>query len=221
MQSRLIPHATILCGLLLCHSTFGAVVGTFDDDLTFSSSLGTGFATESFEGLFDGDQGVSSWSTTAGSYGFSFATDASDTLWTGLDSDGSRFLSTWGNNMPLTINITSGTATAIGGYVFLTDYNGDRVDGSLTFTLGNGEVFGYSTTSTDRNYLGVLSTAATSITSVLVTTETDNAWITIDKVAVGQAIPEPSTYAAILGALVFGLTFWRRRSKRWAPKPVR
>ena len=104
----------------------------------------------------------------------------------------------------------------IGGFFFGSDIAGDFLAGqtlSLLATDGGGSVSETIFNATTRSFLGFVSDGAlASLTVSVIQPEDAFAWPTVNNVTLGSVVPEPETYALMIGGLgLLGFMARRRR----------
>jgi hypothetical protein len=191
---------------------------TYTDLATFLANVQPGYYLETFDS-FPAFGSVSTPHSFSGGAGNSFSYDA--TAASGLFSvavpppDGDVSLSTTNEADPIIFTFTSGNVTAVGGYFFPTDINGNIMAGTINVALDDGTnvnvVNGDLTT-----FLGFTTTGP--IASLTLTDPSDP-FVTVDDLYVGAggaqgaAVPEPATLA-LAGLGLLSLVGYRCRRKR-------
>jgi hypothetical protein len=182
----------------------------------FFNDLKSGAYFESFSS-FGGQEVASPQSFSFGgdSYTLSDGATIEYSSITGGDAQASVYPTTLQNSESLVIDFTSGNITAVGGNFFLTNNVFDPIaGGDVTATLGTGEVV---TQASSASYDGEPFTGFTStvpITSLTITgPDLEDEFVTLDSLWVGQSfegVPEPRTWALMLGGMALLLGFRRR-----------
>lgn len=150
--------------------------------------------------------------TAAGGSGLGFSVSATDGLW----SVGGGNISTSGAGNSMTVNFTGGV-NMVGGSFFATDPDGAETPGTVTLAFSDGGSY----TSTSSAFFGFSNANAwlTSLTLALDAEYVDGSGFsmyqfgTLDGLTVGQAVPEPGTYAAfaLLGTTLGAAVIRRRK----------
>jgi len=199
--------------ILAVMAVFGLVAGgargaliLYTEEGSFLDALAPGFYTENFEAYsggylpsLDGEEG-----------GFAYTVTAPNGLWRNTSSLAyTPWLGTNNHGTPITIAFTSGNVSAVGGYLFLTDFSEQAVEGSALFTIdGSGPLSVASAVSGSQPFIGVISSDGSPFSTLVFSTETDQ-HVTFNGFTVGM-IPEPSTLVLFgcIGAMLWAV---RRR----------
>lgn len=178
----------------------------FTDQSTFVSALDPGFYLEDFSAYGTGDQGATSHNFSAN--GFQYSASAPSDLW--IVSLISNALSTTEPGNVLSLAFTSGNVTAVGGFFYPTDIDGNLIGGGIVLALNDGTV--QMLDSPDATtFTGFTTSPGVFITSLTVTPDLDQ-FATIDDLYVGSvagsaAVPEPSLIGLV--ALSLLLMAWK------------
>jgi hypothetical protein len=106
----------------------------------------------------------------------------------------------------LDVSFTNGNVTAVGGIFSLTNTLGYDVGGIVKVVLSDGITREFNSSS----FRGFMSDGPT-ITSLTFSTETVNAFATLDHFYVGAAVPDGGATLVLLGGALTGLGLLRRR----------
>ncbi len=204
-------------GLLLVAAS--AQAGTLYTDLpSFLAQVQPGYYLETFDGIGTGDLLVTTLGFSSG--GYSYSASAPSGLW-GLPVPGGLptdvVLSTKTAYDALLFTFTSGNVSAVGGYFFPTDFNGNLIPGDIVLTLSDGTVHTL-TNGIPLFFLGFTTDPGVWITSLSVdAVDTPDPlvsrWPTVNDLYVGTAIPEPTTGALLAGGVLLLAALARRRKK--------
>jgi hypothetical protein len=186
----------------------------YTDLNTFLANVGGNYYLENFNSLPQGPSptNVLNFPLSGGAVnGFSYSVSTSSPLNSlyGITVNGTPALSTDFNDS-LTFDFTGADTTAVGGFFFLTDVNGNVVPvGSLTLTLDDG------TTATVTNpsptgFIGFTTDAP--IASLTVTPGDNSSLVTLEGFYAGVAVPEPAS-VSLLGCGVLGLALALGRNR--------
>jgi hypothetical protein len=138
--------------------------------------------------------------------GFSYsASTASGQDFFNIGPTGDVWLSTFHEFDPIVFNVTSNNVTAIGGFFFLTDINGNISNGTVTVTLNNGSMFSINNASS-TSFIGF--TTSLPIQSLTVTPPSSGPsliFATVNDFITGAAVPETGTSALLLGLAILSL----------------
>ena len=150
--------------------------------------------------------------TAAGGSGLGFSVSATDGLW----SVGGGNISTSSAGNTMTVNFT-GSVNMVGGSFWAADMDGAATPGTVTLAFSDGGSY----TSTSSAFFGYSNANAwlTSMTLALDAEYVDGSGFstyqfgTLDGLTVGQAVPEPGTYAAfaLLGTTLGAAVIRRRK----------
>ena len=123
-------------------------------------------------------------------------------------------LSTQDFNAAITLTFTSNNVTAIGGDFFQTDNPGNAIVGDVILTLNDGTT--KTLTANIGNlqpFVGFISTKP--LTSLVLTFPATGNYATINNFVVGTAVPEPSSWALLVGVgCTSGFCLLRRSRRR-------
>lgn len=110
--------------------------------------------------------------------------------------------------------------TGVGGRFFLTDSNGDLMEGAFTVTatLSDDSTLAETVQSPalggELPFVGFFADEGLTITAVDIVTETQSSFVTTGSVIVGTQVPEPATVVLWSGLGVFATVFFLRRRQR-------
>lgn len=148
------------------------------------------------------------------SLGYSYSASATNGWLFGLYVPGSgtdRALSTNSSDDLLVFTFTSGNVTAVGGYFFPTDQDGNLISGSLVLTLDDGTVHTL-VNGTPLSFVGFTTAPGQWITSLTVDAQEAGRYSTVNDLYVGQgAVPEPATGGLLAGGMLLLAALARRR----------
>ena len=202
-------------GLLAASAAPQAALVVFNTQASFLAAVSSP-GVDTFIGLSITDATASPLLRSAGSYTY---TATSTTTFFGAGSAANPWLSTNGATDVITFSGFSSGVNAIGGLFFGSDINGAFASGNVMLTAMDS--LGATSTQTITNatlssFLGFQSTGA--ITSLVVSSVSPNStvWPTVDNLTLATgavaAVPEPETWALMLGGLgVLGTLARRRR----------
>jgi hypothetical protein len=147
--------------------------------------------------------------------GFSYnATTASGNPFFNIGPSGDTWLSTFHEFDPIVFNLTSNNVTAVGGFFFLTDVNGNLSAGTVTVTLNNGSMFSIIDPNA-TSFIGF--TTGVPIQSLTVTPPASGPsliFATANDFITGKAVPETGSSALLFGLATLGL-FGAGQAFRW------
>ena len=211
--ARALAAASLLCASAASHATF-VVYNTEASFLAAVSAPGT----DTFSGFLVTGTTPSPIVRTAGAYGYTASVDSSTFFGAGTVAD--PWLSTNEALANITFNTFSPAVSAIGGFFFGSDINGQFLpgisitlvatdaDGSLTETISN---------STENSFRGFVSTGPLTSLTVTAVQPSSPAWPTVEDLTLAEAraaaVPEPESAALLLAALgLMGTMAGRRRN---------
>ncbi len=177
------------------------------DSATFIADLQPGYYLETFSSL----TGTLPNPINFSSGGFSYSAFAPNGFYPTMTA-GDRVLSTSMSTDAITMTFTSGNVTAVGGYFYASDINGNVTTGTVTLNLSDGTSVTLTnpTAATFRGFM----TAGVPITSLVIALDSPSGteWPTVDDFYVGQsaAVPEPSS-AILMAAGILALAGLRAR----------
>jgi hypothetical protein len=188
-----------------------AGVVTYTDKTSFMAALASS-STDNFDDLGDFNYFNSPLNRTVGPYTYQ-ATVNGGFFTVGSMSD--VWFSTNNGNKSMNFTINAGGPTAVGGYFFSTNTNGDLISDTVSVSI-NGGLFAQSvSTNSATNFFGWVSTDGTPISSLEVSA---SGYATVNDLILGtgtvSAVPEPSSLAIFgIGAYVAGIGAVRRRRR--------
>lgn len=203
-----------------------AVAGNANAAITIYSSTGafdaatTAKGVDTFENLSITSSTSSPMTRSAGAY--SYVASASTTTFFGAGSAADHWLSTNTATDTITFSGFTGGVSAIGGLFFASDITGLFGAGGVTLTATDS--FGATSTqllsnATTSTFLGFVSTGTiTSLTLTAVQPVGSFLWptannLTLAKTVAAPAVPEPTTWAMMIGGLGLVGAMLRRRAK--------
>jgi hypothetical protein len=130
-------------------------------------------------------------------------------LWGAGGTGGDYWLSNNDRRNPIVFSNFSGNVSALGGYFFPSNVNGQFTEGSVVVTAIDGTVTTYNlNNATTGSFLGFVSD--TPLTSVVLGTDGGAYWPTANNLML--AVPEPATYGMMLaGMALVGVAARRRK----------
>lgn len=207
--------ALALAGLAGQQSASGAIV-YFPDEAPFLAALQPGYYTETFDGL---PLGFADSPLSFAGNGFSYDASAPNGFFQLDGGAGDVWLSTDTPFDPIVFNFTSGNVTGVGGFFFLTDFDGAVVPGSFEVLLSDG-TFGTATNFTSGTFLGFTTDPGVFITSLIITPIDGvgiDVFATANNLTVGAVVPEPAALSlCLVGALGLAAARTARRRLRLA-----
>ena len=203
LPTSALTHTLVVATAAAAACWLGGLSGARADTLytnqaSFLSALAPGSYLETFDSLPQNTLLASP--LTFSQNGFSYTAATTQSTFYNAGPAGDVWLSTNRANDPITFTITGGGPTAIGGYFFPSDISGSAIAGSITLTLTDGGSYTLNnSTATSTSFVGFTTTAP--ITSFTLTVPDGTTWNTANNLIVG-VVPEPSTYALVLGSLI-------------------
>lgn len=203
--------ASISAALALSSVTNAAMI--FTDEAEFLSRIAPSPYVEGFsdELLLEGPADPVPFTNGTYSYTLSTPSGATDVFFDGVQG---------GAALPsdsVTISFTSGNVTAVGASFYATNSGGTMVNATVTVSLSDGTVLTFPTLAAQpaSAFRGFTSVGGTILTSVTLSASqaTGTKWANLDNLIVG-VVPEPATYASLLGLSVLGFVVVRRRAVR-------
>lgn len=211
-SSRLLVFATLtLFGITHAPAGADAAGSFYTDESAFTLALQPSYYFDDFSGFSFGSplDGQTSY-VAPGANGYGWTATCADGLYSA-----SRGISTSLANTTVVITFTSGNVTAIGGLVANSDFFGEPIAGSVTFTLSNGATRTISLAGgTNEGFLGYTSDVPITSVNLSSTSAAGGNYLLIDNFYTGTAVvPEPATWTLLAGALctLTGLRWLRRR----------
>ena len=213
MKTHPVERSLLLILLSLVLSIMTARATTiYTNQAAFLAATQPGYYPETFNSLPQFTQLASPLNFS--SNGFSYNATAPTAGFFNLGPSGDTWLSTFHEFDPIIFNFTSNNVTAVGGFFFLTDLNGNAAGGTVTVTLNNGKMFSI-TDASSTSFIGF--TTGVPIQSLTVTPPSGGATLvfaTVNDFITGKAVPETGSSALLLGLGMVGLLGVGRAS-RW------
>lgn len=187
-----------------------AGTATFNDLSTFTSSIGSGSFTQTFD-CFGAGAVPSPLSISGGGYSISASDDSRTFFNVGPAPD--VWLSTSSSDLEISFSFSGPLPTVAGGYFFLTDATGNFQAGEISVLLNNNTKIN-RTVDSSSSFLGLTSDGGISSIAFLAPVH----YATVNNLVVGQvapvAVPESSTLGLLgLGVLVLWSSYtWRRKT---------
>ncbi len=214
------PLWNVLCGFFCVFLFFGvpaSAATAYTTSTDFFNAIRSDYYLEPFDSLSTTGPIDSPLNFSSG--GYSYTASVTSGGFTGVNlGSGDVALSTNMALYAIHFAFSSGNVTAVGGNFWLTDISGGTTTGSTVLTLSDG------TTTTLVNadpstYAGFTTTPGVYITSLTlsVTGAPSDAWVTVNNLTVGEAVPEPSTFVLGAGGL---LAFAVARRVRYRRRPT-
>ena len=174
----------------------------YTDQTTFLASIQPGYYLETFDSL---PKDFVSSPQPFSLNGFAYtASAAGDFFNVGPGND--VWLSTSNNTTGIVFVMTSNNVTAIGGYFFLTDLDGNITTGTVTATLDDGSTFSIVAPSA-TSFIGF--TSSMPIQSLTVTPDLVT-FATVNDFIAGTTVPEPSSLLLLaVGAVISAIAYRR------------
>jgi len=224
---------TIKIGLLAATALVAALTATpaqatvtvYTNAAAFTAALAAS-GTDTFNDLAPGVQLAASLTRSAGSFGYTVASNLTST--SSLYSAGAAsdvWLSNARNSEQIVFSGFAATTSAIGANFFGSDIDGLFVAAPLGLTVTVTDASGTTTQSlispTTSTFLGFVSTGGLSRLTVAATVGASSYWATVNNLTLGRAnagpvpvVPEPATWAMMLVGfgMIGGAARYRRRS---------
>jgi hypothetical protein len=181
---------------------------TFYTDASAFAAVALNPAVDTFNGIAPFTSIPLPLTRSVGDYGYSIS--APEGLFT-VGEAGDTWMST--NALADVLNITNltGGVQSLGGFIFGTDFDGEVVPSSVTLTVTaiGGAVDSLTIASNSATtFLGAVSFAGIQSVSLSISDQ----YVTLNNLTIAAAIPEPGTYALMLGGL--GMVGWLARRRR-------
>lgn len=190
--------SAVLISTLFIAGASGIAVGdSFTDPASFYAAIEPGYLPLTLDN--SGSGVFPSWNFSGGPYSFDITATGPGTNQLFNDPG---IISTESAVDGILISFTSGNVTAVGGNIYASDNNFLPIVADVTFTLSDGTVESFTSSST-ADFRGF--TSAVAITSIFIDADDSltDAWSTVDFLIVGSAIPTPGSLAMLgLGGLV-------------------
>lgn len=206
---------------LLAPAPAGAAT-LFTSEASFVGAIQPGYYLEDFEGLpatYGPLPSPQSFSGGAQPYAYTVASTlnyADSALY--VISPFTKALSVRYSYDDLVVDLTGANATAVGGFFYITDYNGIFASGTISLSLSDGSSATVSSPSDPLGlFRGFTTGGATYITSLTIHSVNTSGleWPTMDRFYVGTAaVPEPQAAALLAGLGLIGYVAQRRRRDR-------
>jgi hypothetical protein len=198
---------SVLSGTTRAQST------TFTDRAAFEASLPAGFYANNFDGTTPTFTPITGG--VNGSGGTPTATYTVNAVTSGVAAfpdTGFTALGNWTSTENLVVTMTSGNVVSAGAEIWLSDINGNRLDGSVIVDFSDGsQITVPSATSGAFGFAGVTADAPL---STMTLNAVSGQFLNITNLSVA-AVPEPSAVAlGLTAAGVLGGTWIRRRRPR-------
>jgi hypothetical protein len=230
-------RAASLALALGAFTTLAQAITLYTDSTTFTALVGNS-TLETFESRVSTPETSLPASYTANGFTYAFNNGASTggvSVRSSTNTGSLKALSTAtaSSNAVLVISFTGGAPTHVGGNFFsvrasdflfdpVTNQN-DAISVKVTLSDNTSTTYNYTPSAFSQTYRGFVSPQGTTITQIEVNytgTFNDNGGFvqnlttrlrTVDNLLIGTAIPEPSTWAALVGLAALGLVASRRR----------
>jgi hypothetical protein len=214
------PLAFLLTMILVIQvTTARAGFVTYTDKAAFLGAV-SGPVTDDFNDLPTGSA-IPTQNRTVGTYQYTAA--ATGGLYT-AGSTGDIWLSTSTATDSIDFAMTAGTPTAMGGFFFDVDVNGQLISGTINVSINGGQFLQTVSTNSATNFFGWVSDDGTPIASFQVAATQPGsgfAWPAVNDLVFAQSnastpVPEidPAGMGSVLALLGGGLGLLERRRKR-------
>jgi hypothetical protein len=210
--TKTIALSTFATSLMITANPAQAAIVKYTDQASFLNAIQPGYYLENFNSVSNTSLTVSPINFSNGTYSYR-ASAPNDFFGAGSNAD--KWLSTNTNTDSITFSNFSPTITAIGGFFFATNFNGDLIPGAITAAVNGASSSLSASTNSALNFFGFVSNDGTALTS-LATFATQPNWPTVNNLIVGQAVqpvPEPLTILGAATAAGFGAILKRRAKK--------
>ncbi len=220
LKSLLAPIA--IAALLASTGAAQAALTVYTTEASFLAALSAS-GTDSFDDLDYTTTLATPQARTAGSYSYTASVGPLSVFFPASDDGVDVWLATNNRTDTVSFNGFSPGVSAVGGYFFGSNASGFSTSTPATFSISVTDAGGTTTQSlvnpTTGTFLGFVSTGGLSSLDLWVGvkgTGTAGVWPTINDLTLGSvaAVPEPQTYALLLGGL--GLVGFAARRKNKA-----
>ncbi|WP_295998162.1 PEP-CTERM sorting domain-containing protein [Rugamonas sp.] len=204
--------------MLLAATAAHAELTVYTSQASYQSAVGKS-GVDTFNDLDIDERYDSPMARTAGGYDYSVgAGPKNQHMYPGGDDDGDWWLTTSNDGDGLTFSKFGQKIVGTGGFFFTSDMGGYSEPGFSVLVTGvdsTGATLSYEVKNSQVNsFLGFVSTASmVSLTVSSIHSDADYVWPTVDNFELSvAAVPEPSTYAMLLGGLgLLGVAARRRK----------
>ena len=213
IRSGLMGCVAAAIGAGLLAQTATAATTTYTSRSSFESSLPAGSFFNNFSSVPDAFASpVTSVTGTGGTPTLGYTITA-PTAGLGVFPDaGFKAVGNWNLGQPVVVTLNTGNVFSAGADLWLSDINGNRLAGTITVNYSDGSsVLVPSTTTGVFGFAGITTDVAA--LSTMTIQNAPGAYLNMSNLSVA-AVPEPATYATLLGLGALGLAAWRRR--QWA-----